>query len=129
MGSPISLVLSNICMEFYEKNHLPNGLPNDILWVRFVDDIFAALPDSVDPKVLLNSINQSSPSIKFKCEVEQEGKLSFLGTQIIRSPSNKPIFRVYRKPTHSNAYIRAYSCHSENMNVRVMIIFLRAYNI
>ena len=130
MGSPISPVLSNIYMEFYEKNHLPNVLPNDILWVRFVDDIFAVLPDSVDPKVLLNSINQASPSVKFKCEVEQEGKLAFLDTQVIRSPCNKPIFRVYRKPTHSNAYIHAYSCHSENVKVGVMItIFLRAYNI
>ena len=33
MGSPISPVLSNIYMEFYEKNHLLNVLPNDILWV------------------------------------------------------------------------------------------------
>ena len=56
MGSPISPVLSNIYMEFYERHHLPNVLPNNILWLRYVDDIFAVVPSSTDPELLLNTI-------------------------------------------------------------------------
>ena len=54
----------------------------------------------------------------------------FLDTVVVRSSNNTPNFKVYRKPTHSNSYIHAFSNHSDNVKLGVISnIFLRAYKI
>ena len=40
MGSPLSPVLSNFFMEYFESELLPNILDTNIPWLRYVDDIF-----------------------------------------------------------------------------------------
>ena len=42
MGNCLSPVLSNIYMEFYETRMASSILPDDVYWVRFVDDTFTA---------------------------------------------------------------------------------------
>ena len=132
MGSPLSPVLSNIFMEFYERNLLPNifDLSNNI-WFRYVDDIFSCVPPSTDIDQFLTQLNSLHSCINFKYEKEENNCLPFLDTLVIKNINNpKPIFKVYRKPTHSNSYIHSFSHHSNSTKIGTMTnIFLRAYQI
>ena len=132
MGSPLSPVLSNIFMEFYERNLLPNILNlSNTIWFRYVDDIFSCLSSSIDIDQILSQLNSLHSCIKFKCEKEVDNSLPFLDTLIIKDSNySKPKFKVYRKPTHSNSYIHSFSHHSNNTKTGTIVnIFLRAYNI
>ena len=40
MGSPLSPILSNLYMEYYESTLLPTISPPNLTWFRHVDDIF-----------------------------------------------------------------------------------------
>ena len=44
MGSPLSPVLANLYMEYFESELLPNISQDIPLWVRYVDDILLAWP-------------------------------------------------------------------------------------
>ena len=71
MGSCISPVLSNIYMEFFERYLLPSIVNFELVWLRYVDDVFAVLPDNIDlDNYFLASLNRLSPSIKFTIEKE-----------------------------------------------------------
>ena len=65
MGCCISPVLSNICMEFFERYLLPSIVNFEVVWLRYVDDVFAVLHDDIDLDNFLASFNRLSPSIKF----------------------------------------------------------------
>ena len=132
MGSPISPVLSNIFMQFFERNLIsPIFDLNTNIWFRYVDDIFTIVPNSHNLNELLDNINSLHENIKFKIEVENNNQLPFLDCLILRdTQSNIPHFKVYRKPTHSNSYIHSFSHHSLNIKIGTMTnIFNRAYNI
>ena len=68
MGSFISPVLSNIYMEFFERYLLPSIVNFELVWLRYVDDVFAVLNDDIDLDHFLTSLNRISPSIKFTIE-------------------------------------------------------------
>ena len=130
MGSPLSPVLANIFMEYFETDFLPRILNCDITWIRYVDDIFAVVPCSFNIDNFLELLNSVHPTIKFKVEVENDNSLPFLDVLVIRSHDGYPRFRVYRKNTHSDSYIHAFSNHSTTTKLGVISnLFLRAYNI
>ena len=129
MGSCLSPILSNIFMEYFEKELLPSIIDFDYVWFRYVDDVFAIIPATTDINEFLAKLNSLSESINFKVEIETENQLPFLDTLVVRS-NNKMKFKVYRKPTHSNLYIHAFSGHSDNVKLgAINSIFLRAYKI
>ena len=129
MGSCLSPVLSNIFMEFFESELLPNVLDvNSCVWLRYVDDIFCILPDTTNLDELLQKLNGLHNNIKFKIEIENNNVLPFLDVTVIRNINNNLSFKIYRKPTCSNSYIHAFSSHSDNIKTgSVSNIFLRAY--
>ena len=130
MGSPLSPVLSNIYMEYFEKHLLPSIVDFEIIWFRYVDDVFAIIPNNVNIDAFLNSLNNLSHSIKFTTEKEANNCLPFLDVQVMRGNNNRPCFKVYRKPTHSNLYIHAFSGHSNNIKEgAINNIFQRAYKV
>lgn len=59
----------------------------------------------------LKYLNNLHPKIKFTMEVEASGKLPFLDVLIIRKPDGTLGYTVYRKPTHTNRYLNAFSHH------------------
>ena len=120
MGSPLSPVLANIFMEFFETELLPEILNFDVTWVRYVDDIFAVVPCSLDIDQFLESLNNLHSSIKFKAETDNENTLPFLDTLVIRDETECPISKVYRKDTHSDSYIQAFSNHSRATKLGVI---------
>ena len=129
MGSCLSPILSNLFMEYFERDLLPSVVDFELVWYRYVDDVFAVIPNTVDVDNFLSKLNCLVPSIKFKIEKENNNSLPFLDLLVIRN-HHKPSFKIYRKPTHSNMYIHAYSSHSENIKLGTIVsLFLRAYRI
>ena len=79
--------------------------PQPILWKRYLDDVLAIIPkNKIDHH--LNFINSLNPSIQFTVDIEQNSRLPFLDLLIIRAPSGNLSFSIYRKPTHTNNYLK-----------------------
>ena len=130
MGNPLSPLLANIYMEYFETVLLSPIKPSDMVWYRYVDDIFSYWDNrwgNFDE--FLISLNSLVPSIKFKCEWEKDNCLPFLDILIIRR-NNRYVFTVYRKPTFSISYIHFLSYHNEKIKIGVACnLFLRALRI
>ena len=111
MGSPVSHIVANLCMEEIEKlAHNQSTLPPK-KWFRFVDDIF-----SIIKRHMLNNfhnlLNYIDSHIKFPMEQELDRKLSFLDTLITRNSASLFI-NVYRKPTQTHRYLDYNSHHDK----------------
>ena len=129
MGNPLSPLLSNLYMEFFERQHLPQIINIPIKWFRYVDDILVLLPNIVDANELLAGLNRQVPSIKFTLEMERDNCLPFLDVVIHREPFQCK-FSIYRKPTNNLTYVHFYSGH--NISIKKSIfssMFLRALRI
>ena len=130
MGRCLSPVLSNIFMEYFEQFLLPSIVDFNIVWYRYVDDVFAVLPGDIDIGRFLSQLNNLSPTINFKVENEFNNALNFLDVTIHRDSNNSPRFSIYRKPTHSNLYIHSFSNHANSVKLGAITpIFLRAYRL
>ena len=134
MGSPLSPILANLCLEFLEKNYIKT-LPEDIralFWVRYVDDVFIVYEHNEEKfSEFLNHINNIIPSIKFTVEQEENGKIPFLDVLVIHDSINLNFsFSVYRKPTNTEGYIHFFSRHSKTVKQNVVTnMFSRALRI
>jgi hypothetical protein len=129
MGSPISSILANLFMEFFEKSYIGTN-PDIITWFRYIDDVFVITNNNVNPDDLLTYLNRQMHTIKFTKEIEENNKPNFLDITIVRSNNGAPSFKIYRKPTNSNNYIHWFSGHSYNTKKGILIsFFLRAFKI
>ena len=77
MGSPISTVVANLCMEVIEEQAIRNAVLPPKVWKRFVDDSFAIIKRSA---VLSfhDTLNSIDPNINFTIEHEKTDKSPFL---------------------------------------------------
>jgi len=110
MGSPVSSVVSDLCMENLESDIFACQRFHVKVWKRYVDDTFVVLPRSEleDFHLYLNSLN---PHIQFTVEVENEGLLPFLDVKVTRGTDGRLSTSVYRKPTHTDRYLDFQSHH------------------
>ena len=106
MGSPVSPIVANLFMEWFEE-HAINTFQYEItFWRRYVDDTIVALCDSLVEE-LTTHINSIDPAIQFTRELETEGhSLAMLDTVTTRDDNGKLSFTVYRKPTHTDQYLQ-----------------------
>ena len=114
MGNPMSAILSNLFMEDLESKAIPSA-PEDVglsLWKRYVDDTLEKIKrGQVIPLTEhLNSIDVTG-NIKFTYDQENEGKLAFLDVLLSRRPDGSIKLQIYRKPTHTDAYLMFDSHH------------------
>ena len=107
MGSPLSPMLANIYMEYFEE--MSTSLKPS-MWLRYVDETFIFWPHQEDVQTLLDHVNSIRPSIQFTMEKEQDNKLSSLGVSVTHTEQG---FRssVYRKPTFTRQYLNFNSHH------------------
>ena len=128
MGSPLSPVAACLYMEWLEKHHFKEIMGREVIWVRYVDDVLAVVPKTMNLEAKLNELNSVDTKIQFTLEKENRGVIAFLDTEIIRN--NRVKFKVYRKPTNKECYVHFYSGHSDRVKRGVVIgFFLRAYRI
>jgi hypothetical protein len=85
MGSPLSPVIANFYMEDFEERALDSAPHKPICWFRYMDDTFVTWPHGPDKlKEFLDHLNSIHTSIQFTMEIESEGHLPFLDTDIYR---------------------------------------------
>ena len=110
MGSPLSPVLANIYMEYFEEMTLRSTSLKPSLWLRYVDDTFILWSHQEDVQILLDDVNSIRRSIQFTMEKDQDNKLPFLDVLVTRTEHG---FRssVYRKPTFTGQYLNFNSHH------------------
>ena len=110
MGSPVSAVVANLYMEFFEGLALSTAPARPRFWKRYVDDTFSIVKKG-DVDELLGHLNSIRPSIKFTMELEKDGSIPFLDTRVTRQVEGKLDVTVYRKPTHTDRYLHFGSHH------------------
>ena len=110
MGSPVSAVVANLYMEFFEELALETAPTRPRLWKRCVDDTFCILRKG-STEELLHHLNGVRRTIKFTVEQEEDGTLPFLDTLLRRRRDGSLDVSVYRKPTHTDRYLHFESHH------------------
>jgi len=82
------------------------------LWKRYVDDILEVVKVGQTQQLTdhINTID-STGSIKFTFEEQENNSIPFLDTLIIRKPDNTVKLVVYRKKTHTDQYLHCDSHH------------------
>ena len=88
MDSPVSVVVSNLCMKFFEELGLDSAPSRPRLWKRYGHDTFCILRKG-DMDGLLHHLNSIRPTIKFTADVEEGGSLPFLDTRVTRKEDGK----------------------------------------
>ena len=109
MGSPVSPVIANIYMEHVESLAIATSLTLIKWWFRYVDDVYSA-PRKDQVNKLQEHLNYIDPHIKFTIELPGTDGLPFLDTLTKPTPSST-VFKVYRKPTHTERYLDYNSNH------------------
>ena len=120
MGSPVSPIIADIFMDHFEKHAFETAISSNIsiptVHIRYVDDcleVFEKNEGKLQSYVgFLNSIH---PNITFTYETEENGCLPFLDVLLTRQEEGDIRTSVYRKPTHTNAYVHQRS----NQSIRV----------
>ncbi len=110
IGSPVSAVVANLYMEFFEEEALNSAPVKLVLWKRYVDDTFCIVKKGSE-KHLLYHLNSVRPYIKFTMESEEDSKLPFLDCLLKRESDSMLTSTVYRKPTHTDSYLHFKSHH------------------
>ena len=105
MGSPVSPIVANLFMEWFEENAINTFMYEISLWKRYVDDTIVALDDAL-LEDFTNHINSIHPSIKFTREEEENNTIPMLDAKTTRDTAGRLSFTVYRKPTHTDQYLQ-----------------------
>ncbi len=128
MGSPVSPVVANLYMEYFENIAIPTAPTPPRFWDRYVDDTSViAHKDSIP--ALHDHINNVDPdNIKFtKEDVGPDGGVPFLDVYCSPNEDGTISTRVYRKPTHTDLYLNWNSHHPVSAKLSVVrTLFHRA---
>ena len=76
MGSPVSVVVAEIMMQYIEESALLTCRQTIPLWLRCVDDTFTAVRhDEID--AFHHHLNEQNTDVQFTREIEENSKLCF----------------------------------------------------
>ena len=128
MGSPVSPVVANLCMEEIEESAISNSPVSPKIWKRYVDDSFCIIKkDHVS--AFHDTLNSIDTNILFTIETECNEKISFLDTLVSRENGAVAV-DVYRKPTHTDRYLDFNSHHDNQHKISTASTLLhRALNL
>ncbi|XP_078377838.1 uncharacterized protein LOC144660988, partial [Oculina patagonica] len=115
LGSPVSPVVANLCMEEIKETAINSTPVPPKIWKRYVDDSFCVIKKNAVAS-FHDSLNSIDPHISFTIKHESNGQLSFLDTLISRD-NNKLNIDVYRKPTHTDRYLDFRSHHDREHKI------------
>ena len=128
MGSPLSPIITNIFMEHFEEQALESAPHPPSLWKRFVDDTFVIVETSYKEE-FLHHINSLNSHIRFTVEnTREDGSIPFLDTLITPNNDGSLQTKVYRKPTHTNQYLKWDSHHAISNKYSVISSLLHRAN-
>ena len=110
MGSPVSAIVANLYMEFFEQLAIESSPVRPRVWLRYVDDTYCILKRGMESQ-MLDHLNGIRPEIQFTMETEKDGKLPFLDCEVMRKKEGGLSISVYRKSTHTDRYLHFDSHH------------------
>ena len=108
MGSPISAVVADLYMEFFEELALRTA-NKYAFWKRYVDDTCCIVKKGTVEE-LLTHLNMQL-SIRFAMEVEKEGRLPFLDAVLQRRDDGSLDITVHSNPTHTGTWTSTHTIH------------------
>ena len=108
MGSPLGPLMANAFMCNIEEE-LKNQNKMPVFYKRYVDDTLSKMPDVSSASEFLLTLNEIHPSLSFTMELEDNGKLPFLGMVIIKNGPRLDT-KVYVKPTDTGLLLH-YQSH------------------
>ena len=118
MGSPLGPLLANVFMCSIEETLERDGkMP--AYYRRYVDDTLTIVPNIVSANEFLETLNHCHPSVKFTMEIENNGMLPFLGTQLLNE-STQIQTKVYVKPTNTGLLLH-YKSHVDDRYKRGLL--------
>ncbi len=101
MGTRMAPSYANLFMAKLEQDLLARTTTRPLLWMRFIDDIFAVWKDGQESlEVFLHEINTYHPTIKFTAE-QSTDRVSFLDTTVILE-GDTLVTDLYTKPTDTH---------------------------
>ena len=110
IGTKMALPDAIIFMDSLEENILSNSLLEALVWWRYIDDIFMLWEHGEEElQTLLETLNWYHPTIKFTAEYSR-AKINFPDVTVMKK-GNQLIPDLYIKPTDTNQYLYASSCH------------------
>ena len=124
MGSPLGPLMANAFMCNVEKK-LTNQNKMPAFYKRYVDDTLSKMPDVSSASEFLSTLNGIHPSISFTMELEDKGKLPFLGMVIIRNGPRLDT-KVYKKPTDTGLLLH-YHVNILELLVSISLILTIVY--
>ena len=111
MGSPVSPVVANLCMEAIEEMAITTTPVPPKVWKWYVDYSFCIIKrNAVDS--FHNSLNGIDHHISFTIEEENNNQIVFLDS-LVTCKDNTLIVEVCQKPTHADGYLDFYSHHDK----------------
>jgi hypothetical protein len=123
MGSPVSPIVCNLYMEYFEQRALAEAKHPPRLWRRYVDDTYAVLKKSHGQE-FTDFLNTVDDDIKWTTEGEvvlkgsgegeeesTERALAFLDTWSVIKEDGSVKTKVFRKETHTDQYLSFNSNH------------------
>lgn len=124
MGSPVSVVISEIVMQYTEKQLLEQPPVLPLFWFRYVDDCVTAIPR--DTEILMQDhINSINRNIQFTHEKQVNNHIAFLDLDIEIKQDRNLAFGVHRKSTHSGRYLD-YDSYHHTTHKRNVILSLKS---
>ncbi|XP_017466333.1 PREDICTED: uncharacterized protein LOC108359145 [Rhagoletis zephyria] len=123
MGSPTSPVIADIVMEELLENTVKKLARPPRLLTKYVDDLFAIIRED-EVQSTLDKLNSFNKNIKFTIELEDDGKLPYLDSMIIRR-GNELKLTWYKKPTSSGRIISFNSKHPKTMIINTAMGCIR----
>lgn len=108
IGGCMSSVVSDIFIDFVHDEVFSKFPIKKIFY--YVDDSLCIVDKSYVNDIL-DTLNNLHPSIKYTCELEQEGSINFLDITLIRETSGKLRTNAYKKIQKSSRSINFYSHH------------------
>ena len=111
MRSPVSTMVANLYMEYFEQKALTTATHLPRMWLRNVNDTFVIQKED-HKQNFLQHINCVDLAIKFTVEDNKEdGAIPFLDTTVKPEANGRLSIIVYRKPTHMDQYLQWDSHH------------------
>ena len=110
MESPLGPLTANTFMcSIEEKLEREKKLP--YFYRRYVDDTLAVVQDILTASTFLATLNEAHPALNFTMEVAFNGKLPFIGMELMKMGSQLRTC-VYRKTTDKGLF--HYQSHVDN---------------
>ena len=127
IGTKMAPAYANIVMSIFERKLLTGSCNKPLVWFRYIDDIFAIWTYGEEKlKDFMLYINSIHSSFQFTCNYSKEC-VQFLDVSVSVDNSSNITTDLYVKPTDTQQYLMATSCHPTILNVAFPLVKLSVY--